>query len=313
MLYTKKIYLMERMETVMDIKQLRYFSTIAEEGQITRAAKKLHMAQPPLSYQLKSLEDELGVLLMERNGKNMELTEAGEILYRRAKELLHQLDDTITEVKEVGQGIKGILSIGSVKTCFAYIPERIRQFREQYPKVRFRLYEGDSFRLAQNLRNREIELAIVRLPLDLHDFSLLMLPADHFVVISSKHWPVSPKMRIQELKHIPLILLHRVSGVGLYELVIDTCRKHGFEPNVVCQGPDAAMLLSLARAGVGVALLPKSTLCSFPLTDLKISEIEDCKIESESAVIWLKNRRLSKAARQFLQTFEYEYMAPVFE
>ncbi len=81
----------------MDMRQLRYFAAIAEEGQITKAAKKLHMAQPPLSQQLKALEQELGTLLVERNGKNTKLTEAGKILYDRAKELLHRIDETIIE------------------------------------------------------------------------------------------------------------------------------------------------------------------------------------------------------------------------
>ncbi|CEH30891.1 LysR family transcriptional regulator [Aneurinibacillus migulanus] len=287
----------------MDIKQLRYFSTIAQEGQITRAAKKLHMAQPPLSHQLKSLEQELGVLLMERNGKNMELTEAGKVLYKRAKELLHRIDETVTEVKEVGDGLKGILSIGSVKTCFSYIPERLRFFREHYPMVTFRLHEGDSFRLAQYLKKRNIELAIVRLPLELNDFASLPLPADRFVVVIPEKWDARKTIQIKEIADMPLMLLHRVSGIGLYELVVDKCRKHGFEPNVVCQCPDASMLLSLVRAGAGATLLPRSTLLSFPSDGLKVMDIEDCMIESESAVIWLKDRYLSKNAVRFIETF----------
>ena len=136
----------------MDVKQLRYFSVIAEEGQVTRAAKKLHMAQPPLSQQLKLLEEELGVPLMDRNGRNMELTEAGKVLYTRARELLRRFDDTVIEVKEVGEGLKGLLSIGSVKTCFSYIPERISFFREQYPMVTFRLHEGGSFSFSYSVK-----------------------------------------------------------------------------------------------------------------------------------------------------------------
>lgn len=101
----------------MDLRQLRYFATIVEEGQITRAAKKLHMAQP-LSQQLKALEEELSTLLIVRNGKNIELTAAGKVLYKRATNLLSQIDETIMEVKEVGEGLKGTLSIGSVKHAF---------------------------------------------------------------------------------------------------------------------------------------------------------------------------------------------------
>lgn len=290
----------------MDIKQLRYFSTIAEEGQITRAAKKLHMAQPPLSQQLKWLEQELGVLLMERNGKNVELTNAGSVLYKKAKELLHQLDETILEVKEVGEGLRGVLSIGCVKTCFSYVPERLRMFRELYPMVTFRLHEGDSFRLGQSLKNRDIELAIVRLPLVLDDFSFLPLPTDHFVVVMPEKWSDRTTIPMKDLIDIPLMLLHRIRGTGQYEIVIDECRNHGFEPNIICDCPDAAMLLSLVAAGVGATLLPKSTLLALPLHGLKVIEIEDSTLGSESAVIWLKDRYLSKNAVRFIETFKDE-------
>ncbi|KON69465.1 LysR family transcriptional regulator [Peribacillus butanolivorans] len=289
----------------MDVRQLRYFSTIAEERQITRAAKKLHMAQPPLSQQLKALEQELGVILLDRNGKTMELTEAGKVLYDRAKELLQRLDETRIEVKELGEGIKGVLSIGSVKSCFSYIPERIRSFRKQYPMVNFRLYEGDSYRLADHLRKRDIELAIVRLPLDpTTDFSSMPLPIDSFVAVTTDTQDERNSIPLKELADMPLMLLHRVSGVGLYELVVNKCKNQGFEPNIVCECPDAAMLLSLVKAGVGVTLLPKSTLNSFPINGLKTLEIEDCTIESESAVIWLKDRFLSKSALRFIETFQ---------
>lgn len=288
----------------MDIKQLRYFSTIAEEGQITRAAKKLHMAQPPLSQQLKLLEEEFGVPLLDRNGRNMELTEAGKVLYTRAKEILRRFEETVTEVKEVGEGVKGLLSLGCVKSCFSYIPERLRYFREHFPLVTFRLHEGDSYRLANAIRNWEVELAIVRLPLELDDFSTLPLPNDRFVLVVPESWPNKKAITIREIAEMPLMLLHRIKGEGLYELVVNKFIKFGIEPNIVCQCPDAAMILSLVRAGVGATLLPKSTLLSFPTAGLKIMELEDLMIESESAIIWLKGKYLSKGAVRFLETFE---------
>lgn len=91
----------------MDIKQLRYFHTIAEEGQITNAAKRLHMAQPPLSYQLKNLEDELGVKLVERGSRNIKLTDAGLILYKRAEQILSLAKSTEDELKDFKQGTHG--------------------------------------------------------------------------------------------------------------------------------------------------------------------------------------------------------------
>ncbi|MEY8348401.1 LysR family transcriptional regulator [Bacillus cereus] len=289
----------------MDIRQLRYFFTIAQEGQITRAAKKLHMAQPPLSQQLKLLEQELGVLLLERNGRQLELTEAGSVLFKKAQEILYQFDETISEVKEVGNGLKGTLSIGSVKSCFSYIPERLRLFREKYPLVTFRLHEGDSFRLAESIKNREIELAVVRLPLEMEEFSFSPLPTDKFVaVIPDEKTDKRTTISMKELANAPLMLLQRIKGFGLYERVLDGFKKHGLEPNIICDCPDAAMLLSLVKSGVGFTLLPKSTLVALPLNGVKIIDIEDSTITSDSAVIWLKNRSLSKIAIHFLETFQ---------
>lgn len=293
----------------MDLRQLRYFATIAEEGQITRAAKKLHMAQPPLSQQLKALEEELNTLLVQRNGKNIELTAAGKVLYKRATNLLSQIDETIMEVKEVGEGLKGTLSIGSVKTCFSYLPQRIRIFREKYPKVTFRLYEGDTYRLLQDLRNRHIEVAIVRLPLESRsdDLSLIPLPTDYFVAVIPETWNYQNSIGLDELSNVPLMLLQRFKGVGLYEIIIEACRKKHFEPNIICQCSDADMILSLVREGVGASFLPRSVLQSIPTEGLKILELEEFSIPSESAVIWLKDRYLSKSAVTFIDTFKEEY------
>ncbi|MBA4603683.1 LysR family transcriptional regulator [Thermoactinomyces mirandus] len=288
----------------MDIKQLRYFSTVVEEGQITRAAKKLHMAQPPLSQQLKLLEEELGLRLFERNGRNLEVTDAGKILYKRAKEILHKMEETIKEVKDTGAGLRGTLSIGTVKSCFSYIPDRLRYFREKYPLVTFRLIEGDSYRLAHYIKNREIELAIIRLPLDITDFDSLPLPMDHFVVVMPEKWSTHTNIQMKELADIPLMLLQQFKGIGLYEIVVDKCRKHGFEPQVICECPDASMLISLVKSGIGATLLPESAFPALDATGIKIMNINDEAFISESAIIWPKDRYLSKKAVRFIETFK---------
>ncbi|MET3695792.1 DNA-binding transcriptional LysR family regulator [Bacillus oleivorans] len=294
----------------MDIRQLHYFCTIVQEGQITRAAKKLHMAQPPLSQQLKQLEQELGVTLLERNGRSLELTEAGKLLYKRAQHLLTQLEETKQEVKETGEGLRGVLAIGSVKTCFSHLPDKIRQFRELYPDVSFQLREGDTFFVSELLRNREVELAIVRLPLNTQEFSMISLPKERYVAVVPQQWEkrLSSKdsISMKELQHFPLLLLHRINGVGQFEMVINECKRHGFYPKIVCDCPDAAMLLALVDAGVGVTLVPKSTLNTLPTKNTLTVEINDSALLSESAVIWLKDRYLSKSARFLLQTFDPE-------
>ncbi|MGN1402149.1 MAG: LysR family transcriptional regulator [Bacillus sp. (in: firmicutes)] len=288
----------------MDIKKLRYFAAIAREGQITKAAKKLHMAQPPLSYQLKSLEEELGQQLFDRNGKAMELTVAGKVLYERTNILLRSLDELKQEVREVGEGLQGTLAIGSVKSCFSYLPERMRKFRELYPGIVFRLNEGDSFRVAEHLRNREIELGIVRLPLSLDDFHVKPLLADSFVCVMKSKDARRHTISSAELASIPIMLLHRVSGAGLFELVTDRFKQKGYDLNVICHCPDTTMILELVKSGIGAALLPRSAVYSCYSRDLSVLELEDTFIASESAIIWLKERRLSKASQRFLETFD---------
>lgn len=294
----------------MDIKQLRYFSAIAEERQITRAAKRLHMAQPPLSYQLKLMEQELDACLLERNGKELELTQGGRLLYKKAKSILNQMDDLVKEVKEIEEGLRGVLSIGSTKTGFSYIPHRLQVFRQLYPEVTFRLKEGDTYSLAQSLIKREIELAIVRYPLEpleINGFSFVPLPKDEFVLIMSENWSHQTSMKIKELAEIPLMLLHRTNWIGLYEIVMEEFNRHGVNPEIICECGDAAMLLSLARAGIGATLLPQSTLEAFPMHGLRIININDGTINSQSALIWLKDRYISKSAVQFIETFKQEF------
>ncbi|TCP30852.1 DNA-binding transcriptional LysR family regulator [Scopulibacillus darangshiensis] len=291
----------------MDIKQLRYFHTVVQEGQFTRAAKKLHMAQPPLSQQIKLLEQELDVLLLERNGRNIEPTPAGKLLFKKANELILQLDETAREVKEMGEGLKGNLSIGTVITCFSYLPERIRLFRDSFPLVTFQLREGDSYRLKEQLTNREIELAIAHPPFDANTFDIIPLPKEPFVLVTPKSWNIHPvnenAIQLKELSTLPLLLMRRLNGSGLDEMIIDQCRSGGIEPNVFGVCPDAALLLWLVSSGVAATILPKSTLSSLPTTDLKIFDIENFNIHSDSAVIWLKDRYLSKCAVRFIDTF----------
>lgn len=293
----------------MDLRQLRYFCTIATEGQVTRAAKKLHIAQPPLSQSLKALEEELEVTLFERNGRKMELTEPGMVLYKNAIHLFNQLDQTIMEVKEVGQGVKGTLSIGCVKSCFSHMPRRIKAFREMYPGITFELREGDSYLLSEQLKNRDIDLAIVRMPLDIKDFSVQILPNENYLAVIPETWNTHTSrttITLDDLANLPLLLLHRISGTGQYELIIDMFDKHGLKPNIIVDCPDVDMILKLVSEEVGATIIPASSVSNNHIKGVKMLKINDVDIISESAVIWLKDYYLSKSAQRFIELFRQE-------
>jgi|GEM_PF-171860 len=171
----------------MDVRQLRYFLTVAEEGQITSAAKKLHMEQPPLSRQMRLIEEELGVALFDRSGKRLRLTPAGDRLRERSAGLLRQLEETVTEVRELDEGVSGVLSVGAVVSCTSLLPGPLGRFRERYPNVSFKLSEGDHHLLAERLDRREIEIAVARLPFEAPGgaarYEIRSLPSDPIVAL----------------------------------------------------------------------------------------------------------------------------------
>ena len=157
----------------MDIRQLLYFITVAEEGQITAAAKKLHMAQPPLSQQMKHLEDELGVALFKRGSRQTELTDAGKILFRRAQQIINLSDSTLREIKDFKEGVYGTLSIGMVSSSGSVILRPfMQQFHRQYCGVRFEVYDGNTFKIIDLLTKGLIEIGIVRTPFNYEPFHL---------------------------------------------------------------------------------------------------------------------------------------------
>lgn len=149
----------------MDIRQLIYFATIVEEGSISAAAKKLHLSQPPLSYQLKLLEEELHLQLLQRGARGVQLTEAGKVLYKRAQGILELTERTQKELQAMAGGFAGTLHIGTVSSSGASLLDwRIPAFHEQYPQIGFAIHEGNTFELMEMLESGLIELAVVRTP-----------------------------------------------------------------------------------------------------------------------------------------------------
>lgn len=291
----------------MDIRQLRYFRTIVEEGQISRAAQKLHMAQPPLSLQLKLLEQELGVQLIERNTRNLRLTHAGLALYQRAEQILEMVESAAREIKEMEQSVHGVLAIGSPPAIgHQLMPERIRRFHDAYPGVSFQWREGNTFRVLELLDAHLIELGVVRLPVQDKNYDSIPLLTEPWVAVTRKDDKRHNRLDgipLQELGKLPLLLMNRQEGIRSHDMVIDELRAAGITPNIVCESDNVLALLSLVEAGMGITILPQSTLSLRPEGEFHTMEITGCVLESSVAVVWQKNRRLSTAAGLFLDTF----------
>ncbi len=294
----------------MDIRQLKYFLTIAQEGQVTRAAKLLNMEQPPLSRQLKLMEEELGVRLFDRGGKGLQLTASGELLKQKAEALLLQFDESLREVKGMEEGAGGVLSIGSVVSCISLLPARIEQFREKYPQITFKISEGDHFYLGEQLEKRAIDLIVARLPFeaqtDPQQYSILPLPSDPFVAVIPSAWTdYAGKAAIQmaELANVPFLTLKTDKTTRMHEQVMSECKRHGFEPNIICECSSVAIIMSLIASGIGATVFPKSVMSSFPGTVVKMLDIKDADFQSDVGILWLKDHYLPARTKQFIESF----------
>lgn len=281
----------------MDIRQMRYFIAIAEEKNITAAAHKLHMSQPPLSLQLKQMEEELGVMLVERHGKKLELTDKGELLYRHALNIVHAFEEVKNELQETDEGRKGNLSIGINTLSVPEFPEWLEAFHASYPLVYLRIVQNDSAYLAELVKNRTIELGLVRLPLANQDLNYLHLYNESFIFICRQN--EKEKISMEEISHVPLIL-PSTEGLGSYSIIHDAFTKAQLPLQVISECSDMNVLMQLVSSGIGSTIVPESVFQSYGHPNLFAREITDAGLRSSVGLIWLKQHHLSRPARNFI-------------
>lgn len=282
----------------MNIRQLKYFLTIAEEEQITSAAKKLNMAQPPLSQQLKLLEDELGVKLFERGSRKIQLTDAGKLLRDKAEQILELTEATYKELRDFNKGLQGTLSIGTVSSSGTlFLPERIQAFNRNYPEINFEIWEGNTFRILEILNSGLIEIGIVRTPFNIENLESILLEKEPMVAAYSGNKQKDPFV-VRDFIEKPIIIYRRFERI-----LKEVFNKAGFEPRIICKTDDARTALLWAASGVGTALVPKSAFSLVQSSNLNYSVIREAALETELAAIWMKSRYLSTAAKKFLELF----------
>lgn len=286
----------------MDIKQLQYFLTICEEGQITAAAKRLHMAQPPLSYQLKMLEEELGVELVLRGRHRIQLTDAGELLREKAEQICRLCDDTKKEVQDAKQQVAHQLRIGIVSSSHhAFLENGIQKFHQAYPKVSFIVKEGNTFQILDMLEKGLIEIGIVRTPFPQKNVISFPFWEEGMVAVCDVHRELSKHSCIQlsELAGVPLIYYERYAS-----LLEDCFLQSGLLPERFCVNQDARTSLLWAKAGLGVAIVPKSAIILIDHKDLRIYDIDHPRLTTSIHIICMKDRYLSQTAQAFMEFYK---------
>lgn len=251
---------------MVELRHLRYFLAVAEEKHFGRAADRLHMAQPPLSSQIKQLESELGTVLLERTTRKVELTEAGALLMERARQILAEVEATRTDVAEVGRGAAGVLRVGFSGTAtYRLMPEIVRVARERFPLVRLQI-SGEMLtpQMEEALLENRLDAAILRPPVQSADLTIDPIQESRIVVALNRQHPLASQtgpIDTHELSDENIVGYPRGSSVS--SVVSELTRRAGFRPRIVQEATETSTLIALVGAGLGAAFVPGSQ--SLPL------------------------------------------------
>lgn len=281
----------------MDIRQMKYFKTIVEEGMISKAAKKLHMAQPPLSMQLKQLEEELSVILLKRGNKQVELTEAGNRFYKRCLQILDLTEITKNELK---QSYQDVLRIGITSSNSGLIQqESIQEFIKKNKHVQYAIHEGSTYEILDLLLSHNIDLGIVRTPFDTSQVNTFYLEKEPMIAIGKKEYFINTKRKIKDFKDTPLIIHQRY-----LPLINDYCLNKLIQIQLKVTCDDSRTSLIWANSGIGVAICPMSSLALPYDHSLVYTILEDKNLYTGIAFITRKNEEVSALLNEFIERFK---------
>jgi len=285
----------------MELRHLRYFITVAEELHFGRAAQRLHIAQPPLSQQIRQLEEELGVVLFHRTKRSVQLTDAGQVFLEEAKQVLIQAAQAVQAAQRASRGEIGQLVVSFVSSAaYNVLPKILQAFRARFPEVNLALHELTTDKQLQGLRDGWIDVGFLRPPIEDDTLSLATIFKESLIVALPEIHPLSrqPQVPLKALINEFFILFPRPLGPKLYDQIVGLCQQAGFSPNVVQEAIQMQTIVSLVAAEIGIALVPASVQ-NLQRRGVIYKAIQEATPKAEIAVIWRSND-LSSVLHQFL-------------
>ncbi len=291
------------MDSLLDLRRLYYFVIVAEELHFSHAAERLHMAQPPLSYQIQQLERDLGVQLFVRTRHSVQLTEAGRVLLDQARHVFGQVEQTVRLVQRVGHGEVGLLTLGFVPSASnSILPSLLQVFCQYFPDVQLFLKEMNPDQVVHGLEDQLIDVGFLYLPLEnstlntrpvLHEALLAVLPVTHPL---ATHLEISLQALADEFFIIP----PRYNTLpGLFSHIMEACRQAGFVPKIAQETWLMQTIIGLVAANIGVALVPASVQ-NLHRAGVVYKSLRDVSAQVEMGVIWRQNEK-PPVLQRFLQ------------
>lgn len=284
----------------MELRTLRYFAVVAQELNITHAAEKLNISQPPLSSQIHGLEEELGTKLFIRGKRKLQLTEAGHVLYRRAIQILDLAKKAEQEIAQLNHGVSGVVSIGLVGGRTPFLFARwAKGFSEEFPQVKFSLWSGSSDEVIARLSSGLLDLAIIGAPYDQEHLEGFAVGREPWAALIPRSHPLAQDdsrfVTLESLKNEPLIVPARKSRL---EAIRNWFAEVGAEPMILCETADYLNAVAMSEQGIGISIFPKTTYTPNDLLVPKI--IIESERQIEYVLVWNKGQRFTSAVEELV-------------
>ena len=296
----------------MELRQLRYLVALADERHFTRAAAREHIAQPALSQQIRRLEQEVGLALVERTTRRVTVTEAGQTLVARARRILSEVDSATAEMQALAGVRTGHVMVGTMHTMGPVdVSVALAVFHQRHPGVELTVREQSSEELAEMLRDDGLDLAFLSVTerMESHGLGLHQLVSEELVVVLPRDHRLAARgtLRMAELAGEHFISYRE--GARLRELLTFAARHAGFEPQIKLESNESERIKRLVARDMGVAILPRSD-AERPGTDLAMAALTEPALRRDITLAWRESRRLAPAAAEFLALSKELFTAP---
>ena len=293
----------------MELRQLRYFMEVARREHVSEAAEHLHVAQSAISRQIANLEDELGVELFQREGRNVKLTSIGKLFLEHTETAMKAIDYAKEQVDEYLDPERGTIKIGFPTSLSSHLlPTIISAFKESHPNVAFHLRQGSYKFLIESVKKRDINIAFLGpVPVDDEDIEWHILFTEKILALVPSSHPLATQenLRLRDLRNEDFVLFP--NGFVLRKIAVDACKQAGFMPNISSEGEDLDAIKGLVSAGMGITLLPESTVSeTTPRFTTKIP-IHTPEVKRTVGMIIPRNRNLAPSDQIF-----YEFVKSFF-
>ena len=284
----------------MDLRTLRYFTVVAEELNITHAAERLCMSQPPLSNQMKALEEELGVKLFIRGKRQLQLTDAGRLLLLRATQILDMTEKAQREVMSREGGMSGTINLGIVEGRAPFLIARwIAGFKEEFPNVKYSMWNGSSDDVLDRLRQGLVDLAVIAAPYDTEHLEGITVGRGPWVAIMSRTNELAQlpgdEISLQSLAGKPLIVPSRPSRIDAIRAWFSEAEA---EPKIICTLSNYLDAIAMSELDIGITIFPRTTYTPNDLLVTKI--ITEPARQIEYVLVRMKNREPSELMTEFI-------------